>query len=450
MTEPSYQQALDYLYSLLDFETRVEQRSGLHYDLRRVNDLLCRFGNPQIGIPCVHIAGTKGKGSTAAMIASVLTRAGFNTGLYTSPHLVELTERISIDGTSISPDELVYLVNELRPVIAGINEKAVYGRLTTFEALTVLGFLYFDRKEAQFNVIETGLGGRLDATNVVQPEVAVITPVGLDHTDVLGGSLGLIAAEKAGIIKKGSYVVCAPQPPEAAGVIIQRCHQVGARVMDVAKELDVKYSGLEHDSQVLEIKSSYGVYNFKLPLLGSYQGINAASAIASLEGLKDRGFNITHQHIIEGLERVKWPGRFQVLGEKPLVIVDGAHNPESVAVLLESLNLFLKARQYDHAGAKTLIFGASSDKDVEGMTTVLGDYFDRIIVSQSTHPRAMATDALASEFKRIGKPVIIRNSVTQALKEALSHTPESGLILVSGSLFIAGDALRYFARETGA
>ena len=223
VTQDGYQQVLDYLYSFIDYETMHRPRSTADYDLRRMDELLARLGSPQLRARTVHIAGTKGKGSTAAMIAAALTASGYKTGLYTSPHLYDIKERFRIDNQFISAFELVSLVQTMRPEVAAVNEKARYGKLTTFELLTALGFAYFNLRKADFQVVEVGLGGRLDATNIVIPEVCVITSIDFDHTEVLGDTLAKIAAEKAGIIKPGISVVSAPQPTEVADVIEEVC-----------------------------------------------------------------------------------------------------------------------------------------------------------------------------------------------------------------------------------
>ncbi|MCL2281372.1 MAG: Mur ligase family protein, partial [Dehalococcoidia bacterium] len=223
-----YRDALGYLYSFVDYENSQQVRSSANYDLRRMEELLVRLGNPHLCAPSVHIAGTKGKGSTAAMIASVLTASGYRVGLYTSPHLIDIRERMRLNGRLISRVALVSCVEQLKPEVELINARASYGRLTTFEVLTALGFLYFTEQKVDFQVVEVGLGGRLDATNVIQPEVCAITTLGLDHTEILGDTLARIAAEKAGIIKQGVPLVSARQEPEAADIIEGFCKRQDA------------------------------------------------------------------------------------------------------------------------------------------------------------------------------------------------------------------------------
>jgi len=312
-----YQQALDYIYSYIDYETMRMPRDAAHYDLRRMDELLARIGNPHLKARSVHIAGTNAKGSVAAMVASALSGCGYTTGLYTSPHLISLNERIRVDGKLISNDELIALVEKLKPEVETVDQKATYGRLTTFEFLTALGFAYFEQKGAEFQVMEVGLGGRLDATNVTNPEVCIITPINFDHMEVLGNSLAEIAAEKAGIIKPGSTVVISPQLDEAAEVIKQTCQR--CRVQLITVGTDVTWQGLGFDlgRQLLRVKGRKDSYELSIPLLGQHQLDNAATAVAALEVLVDRGFNISVQGIVGGLGRVSWPGGSRFLAVTP-------------------------------------------------------------------------------------------------------------------------------------
>ena len=444
MIEPDYQQALDYLYSLVDFETRVELRSSINYDLRRMDELLAVFGKPHTRMPSVHIAGTKGKGSTAAMIASAMQHAGYRSGLYTSPHLVDLTERMCINGVPVPRAVLVDLVNEIKPVVTRLNQAARFGRLTTFEVLTALGFLHFARSGANFQVIETGLGGRLDATNVLKPEVCVITSIGLDHTAVLGNTIELIAREKAGIIKPGSTVISAPQKPEAEAVIRQASASVNAVYME--NPVRVLTEGYAEDRQLFTIEGLRGLYSIRSPLLGRYQAPNIGCAVSTLEVLGEKGFNISRQHIVEGLENVKWPGRFHILCSRPLTITDGAHTPESITAFLDSLDAYLKARSLYYTGS-VVVFGASSDKDVLNMVAPLISRFDTVILTRSDHPRAMPPEEIAGLIKQPEKPVILTETVSRAIDEAMSRVSSAGVIAITGSLFVTGDAVRYFSPE---
>jgi dihydrofolate synthase/folylpolyglutamate synthase len=431
----SYQQALDYLYSFIDYETMRLPRSAVNYDLRRVEELLFRLGNPHLAARSVHIAGTKGKGSVAAMMAAVLTASGYITGLYTSPHLNDLRERIRVDGELITEAELVALVERLKPEIEAVNEKATYGELTTFELLTALGFAHFKLKGVDFQVLEVGLGGRLDATNVVQPEVAIITPISFDHTEVLGDSLTEVANEKAGIIKPGSMVVTSPQPDEVAQVIEKTCRSCNADLIKVGSDVVWQSLGFDSKRQLLRVKGKLGSYKLSIPLLGHYQLENAATAVAALEVLAGRGFNISRNSIVNGLARASWPGRFQILSHHPLLVVDGAHNPDSARKLRQSLVEYF---DFDRA---ILVMGVSSDKDVAGIISELAPLFDKVIVTRSHHPRAMALEQLIAEFRRCGVEVQAVECVPEALSLALSMAGGRDLVCVSGSLFVVAEAM---------
>ncbi len=434
----SYQQALDYLYSFIDYETMHQPRQAAHYDLRRMEELLCRLGNPHLKARTVHIAGTKGKGSTAAMIASALTAAGYATGLYTSPHLTDIRERFRINGRLITRDELADLVQRLKPEVTAVNRRAAYGQLTTFELLTALGFCHFAGKGVDFQVVEAGLGGRLDATNVVSPEVGVITTISLDHTEVLGDSLAAVATEKAGIIKPGMTVVSAPQPPAAARVIEETCLKQGAGLIRVGTEVSWRRLDLDEGSQILEIKGRRNRYRLSLPLLGGFQQVNAATAVAVLEALAEKGFDISPGAVTKGLGSVSWPGRFQIIRRRPAIVLDGAHNPAAAAGLVESLRDYFNRQP---VGQAILVFGASVDKDLTGIAAALSPYFNRAIVTRSRHPRAMAGAPVEAEFSRHGLEVEAAASVAGALKRALAVAGEEDIICVTGSLFVVGEAI---------
>ena len=430
-----YQQTLDYIYSFVDYETMPRPLDAANYDLRRVEELLVRLGNPHLKARSVHIAGTNGKGSTAAMVASALTISGYTTGLYTSPHLNDLRERIRVDSELISRAELISLVERLKPEVEVVNRKATYGRLTTFELLTALGFIYFGLKGVDFQVLEVGLGGRLDATNVIQPEVCLITSVSLDHRDVLGNSLAEIAAEKAGIIKPGCVVVTSPQADEVARVIKETCVNRGASLVRVGIDVTWQELGFVSNRQLLRVKGRLGSYELSIPLLGHYQLENAATAVAALEVLAGRGFNISRDSIINGLAQVSWPGRFQILSYHPLILVDGAHNPDGARRLKQSLERYF---DFDRA---ILVIGASFDKDIAGIVSELSPLFDKVIVTRSRHPRAMASLPIVAEFRKHGVETQAVDNVPAALSLALALAGDRDLICVAGSLFVIAEAI---------
>ncbi|MFC1874877.1 bifunctional folylpolyglutamate synthase/dihydrofolate synthase [Chloroflexota bacterium] len=448
MVGSPYQQALDYLYSFVDYETMHQPRDAVSYDLRRMDELLAQLDNPHLKAESVHIAGTKGKGSIAAMIASALTAAGYKTGLYTSPHLIDIRERFRIDGGFISSAAIVGLVAKLKPEVAAVNRKATYGKLTTFELLTALGFLYFALSGVDFQVVEAGLGGRLDATNVINAGVCVIASINLDHTEVLGDSLAEIATEKAGVIKPGSVVVGSPQPDEAARVIEAACLERGARLVRAGRDVTWEGLGFDNSRQLLNVKGRLDSYRLSLPLLGRYQMENAAVAVAALEVLVEKGFSVSRDSIISGLERVSWPGRFQILGHSPLVVADGAHNPASARELKSSLEHYFKGCS-DHSlkgkpfKPAVLVFGTSYDKDIAGIVPELYPFFDRVIATRSRHPRSMAVTSVAGEFGRYGVTAQPMEAVPEALSLAQEMAGERGFVCITGSLFVVGEAIEY-------
>jgi dihydrofolate synthase/folylpolyglutamate synthase len=434
-----YQAALDYVLRFADYERMP--RSALVFDLRRIEALLVRLNNPQEAAKSIHIAGTKGKGSTVAIIASILTQAGYRTGLYTSPHLLDFTERIQIDGRPIAREDFAGLVAKLKPEVEAVNALSAFGELTTFEILTALAFVYFKEQEVDYQILETGLGGRLDATNVVKPEVCAITSISFDHTDVLGDTLAQIAREKAGIIKPGSTVVCAPQSPEAMEVIVSICQERGVRLVSVGSDIVWQRKTFSSEGQTFQLKGLLGEYEFNLPLLGEHQLENAATAVAVTEVLIERGAKISPESIARGLAQVRWPGRLQILKHKPWVIVDGAHNADSMRRLVKALRQYFK---YDRA---FLIFGASSDKDIAGMVRELAHFPDSVIVTRSRHPRAVAPDRLVGEFSKCGDVPQVAENISAAVKLALAKAKPADLICAAGSLFVVAEVMEYMSKR---
>ncbi len=430
-----YQQTLDYIDSYTDYEKIPMPHDPAFYDLRRVEELLGRLGSPHLEAKSVHIAGTKGKGSTAAMVASALTASGYTTGLYTSPHLNTLRERFRVDGEFITEGELVSVVERLKPEVEAVNQKATYGELTTFELLTALAFAHFKLKGVDFQVLEVGLGGKYDATNIIKPEVCIITSISFDHTEVLGNTLTEIATEKAGIIKPDCVVVLSSQPDEVVRVIEGVCHSRGAELVRVGKDVTWQSLGFDYKRQSFEVKGRLGNYKLSIPLLGQYQLGNAATAVAALEVLAARGFDISRDSIIDGLARVSWAGRFQILSQHPLMIVDGAHNPDSARKLRESLVQYF---DFDRA---ILVTGVSFDKDIDGIVSELVPLFDKVIVTRSRHPRAMALDQLTAAFGRQGVEAQAAESIPEALSLARSIAGARDLICVAGSLFVVAEAI---------
>ncbi len=439
----NYQQAIDYINSYTDYEKIGMPHDPAFYDLRRVDELLAHLGNPHRKARSVHITGTNGKGSVAAMVASALTVSGYKTGLYTSPHLHTWRERIRVDGEQVSEGQLARLVGGLKPEVEAVNERATYGELTTFELLTALAFAYFGQKGVDFQVLEVGMGGKFDATNVINPEVCIITSISFDHMDVLGDTLTKIAAEKVGIIKPASTVVSSPQPEEVAGVIREACRLGRAQLMQVGSEVTWQGLGFDLNRQRLRVQGRRDSYELVIPLLGEHQLANAATAVATLEVLADRGFNISREGITKGLGQVSWPGRFQILSRHPLVVVDGAHNVDAARSLKKSLE------QYCDFERAILVIGASAEKDIASLVSELAPLFDRVMVTRSRHPRAMAPALLAAEFARHGIEARVAEDVPSALSQAQALAGEGDLICVAGSLFVVAEAMEQLGRLSG-
>jgi dihydrofolate synthase/folylpolyglutamate synthase len=434
----NYRQAEDYILSFTDYEKIPGiAYTSANYDLRRMEKLLLPLGNPHLGTRTVHIAGTKGKGSTAAMISRVLIAAGYNTGLFTSPHLHTLRERIRTSGTMISEADFAALVAKVKPIVEKVNREAAYGELTTFEILTAIVFAYFKSSRVDFQLLEVGLGGRLDATNVAKADVCVITSISLDHTEILGDTVAKIAAEKAGIIKPGCIVVSSPQVGEAAEVIRQVCQQQGARLIQVGEDIVWQKTGGDLHLQNFAVKGRSGNYDLAIPLLGDHQLENAATALAALEALVYLGAKISAQDFVQGFGQVSWPGRLQILSREPMVLVDGAHNAYSMRKLVEAIKKLFRFKRC------LVIFGTSCDKDVLGMAKELESLADNIIITTSSHPRAASISTLAREFARLDIKVDIVENISTALPKALAVAQKKDLILVTGSLFVVAEAIDY-------
>jgi dihydrofolate synthase/folylpolyglutamate synthase len=443
----NYEQALTYISGYTDYEKVPMPHALASYDLRRVEELLARLGNPHLKTRSVHIAGTNGKGSTAAMIASVLTKSGYRTGLYTSPHLNTIRERFRINGKLISTTEFTAIVARLKPEVERVNELSTYGELTTFELLTALCFTYFSRHKVDFQVLEVGMGGRFDATNVIQPEVCVITSISLDHTQVLGNSVTEIATEKAGIIKPGSTVVLSPQKEAVTRVVEEACQRQGAELVMVGRDITWRSLGFDSRQQLLEVSGwqnksgARSRYRISIPFLGRYQLENAATAVAALEVLIARGADIPQDSIIEGLRRVSWPGRLQVLARRPLLVVDGAHNPDAARKLREALSEYFSFKK------AIFIMGASRDKDISGVVSALNTLFGEVIVTQSRHPRAMEPARLASIFGQYGIEAKVAATVPEAISIAMGRAGTHDLICVTGSLFVVAEAIEWMTKS---
>ncbi len=437
--EAQYNKALDYLYSFVDYSLKYSSElAKAEFNLDRMFALMEELGNPQNAYPIIHVAGTKGKGSVSALCASGLKVAGYKVGLYTSPHLLDYCERIQVNGEAISHDFLVELVEEIKPAVAKIP------KLTTFEITTALGFLAFAEQRCNAAVIEVGLGGRLDATNIVTPRVAVITSLSYDHMAVLGDTLAKIAGEKAGIIKHGVPVVSSSQKEEALEVLQRVAKEMNSEVILVGKDITFESVSSSLDGQVVSIQRRWlsassrnpaaHSTTVQIPLLGKHQLENAATAYAAL---KVSGLEISDEAIQRGFAQVKWRGRFEIARRDPPVIFDSAHNEDSFEKLRQTLETHFPGKQ------AYLIFGASEDKNIPGMFAAMKPKIRRLIVTRADHPRALEEERIVELARQAGIETEAVSPVESALARALELSANDGSIVLSaGSMFVTAEVMR--------
>jgi dihydrofolate synthase / folylpolyglutamate synthase len=459
-----YQDALDYIFSFVNYERQARYAyNAVTFSLQRMEELLERLGNPHHAFRSVHIAGTKGKGSTSVMVESVLRMAGYRTGLYTSPHLHTFRERIRLNGALMSKSDLVEMLERSRPAM-----EATQG-ITAFEIMTALAFVYFAERGVEWAVLEVGLGGRLDATNVIHPAVGSITSLSYDHVELLGHTLSLIAWEKAGIIKPGVPIVSAPQEPEAMGIIRRVCADTGARLVVIGEDWTVEGDGTDLAGQAFTVMRhaapgavapvAHGTVPNVLPdlhvrLLGRHQLINATTAVAILWELSTQGVDIPENALRAGLVQARWPGRFEVLSRSPGLVVDSAHNTDSAMKLRAALAEWFPRPPRNRLA---LVFGASADKDIDGMLHAFLKPdpaikilpADKVIVTKSYHPRAADLAGLADHVRTLNPncPISVHDNLDSALTEALAWAGHDDLICVTGSIFVVAQARRAWAKR---
>lgn len=430
-----YSQSIDYLNSLVDYShTPNLKYSPEAFDLQRMRDLLALMGEPQKAFPIVHIAGTKGKGSTAALMAAVLQAAGYKVGLFTSPYLFDFCEQIQVNRKSITHEELSDQVKALKPFLDQVKN------ITTFESTTAIGFQYFKDQRVDIAIIEAGLGGRTDATNVVDPLMSVITSISYDHVGVLGSTIESIAEHKSGIIKPGKPVVIARQVYlEATKVILEAAKRTGSEVIEAEKQVSCAPLSHSLDVQIFHASFKDAEQNswdgdYSLGLLGAHQIENASTALTALAKLTELGFIITQTHLSHGFRNVFWPCRFEVVSRDPLMVLDSAHNVDSAEKLKQCIADYL-------AGYKIiLIFGASVDKDIAGMFDVLLPGVERLIFSKSLHPRAAEPAMLVKLVKDTPVPCEVAENITEAIQIAKRQADKQTAIVVAGSIFMAAAA----------
>ncbi len=419
-----YKKALRYIHSV--------SWKGSVPGLERTRELLSLMGNPQKSTKFIHIVGTNGKGSTAAMTASILTQAGYTAGLYTSPYIFSFNERMKVNGADISDEELVQIVAFIKPLADGMKDTP-----TEFELVTCIAFEFFKRHGCDVVCLEAGMGGELDSTNVIDsPLAAVITNIGLDHTEYLGDTLEKIALTKSKVIKEGCVAVLYDTCPSVEEVFANRCHKVGATLVkaDFSAVRDVK-SSLE--GQTFSWKEYDGLF---IRLIGSHQLKNASVVLTLIGQLNLRGFKITQAAVKKGLKEVAWPGRFEIVSHSPLFIVDGGHNPQCIEALVENVKTYLPD------GKLVILTGVLADKDYEKMYSEMAEYASEFVTYTVPNPRALSAGSLGKYLERFSKPVTVCKSIKKGVNTAKKTAGKDGTVLACGSLYAVSEIEKY-ARE---
>ena len=435
----NYKAALAYIDTFINSEKSPDfSRQARFYNLERISRLLAKLGDPHRRLKVVHVAGSKGKGSTAALIASILTHAGYKTGLFTQPHLITPRERCRINSRLISETEFARYVDRLKPSIEAMAELKSVGCVSFFEIYTALAFTYFADNAVDFAVIEVGLGGRLDATNVVDPLVSVITPISLEHTAILGDTHEAIAKEKAEIIKLNRPAVLAPQVPEAQAVFEAVAADRDAPVDQVGRDIHLKRNDWNINGQTFDLTTPSVSYpDLFLPLLGEHQAINAATAIACIERIRQEGYTVPRTSIYGGLKEVHWTGRMQVVGRLPVILLDGAHSPTSAEALCTAIREVFRYQRL------ILVVGLMRDKDLQAIGQVLCPFADEIITTQAfDNPRVTPAEEIAEAWSEIGENFHVCPNVREAIPLAQSIAAVSDLICIAGSIYIVGEAMK--------
>jgi dihydrofolate synthase/folylpolyglutamate synthase len=423
-----YRQALAYIYEFVDFSlTHQEQVAPERFELGRMFRFLEKMGNPHQAFPSIHIAGTKGKGSVAAHCAAALQAGGYKTGLYTSPHLHDFRERIQVDGEMISMGDFASLVDALKPAVESTPG------LTSYELQTALAFVYFAQQQVDYAVVEVGMGGRLDSTNVITPIVSVITSISLDHMYVLGDTLGEIAGEKGGIIKPGIPVISALQQAEALNVLEKLAEENGSDIALLGREIAFGCGSKTLEGQSFTVKYSGDVIPLETRLLGRHQVENAVTAFAALDMARSAGLALDDEAIRKGFKQVNWPGRFEIVNKEPPLVFDGAHNRDSAKRLAQTVSEYFPGRPI------TLVFGAMEDKDISGMFAELLPHCDNLILTSADHPRAAKIDTLVELAADYHVNQVFVQNAEDLLPQALALAGQTGIVVVTGSLSVVGD-----------
>ena len=420
-----YQEAIKYITEVGNF--------GSNYGLERTYKLLEFLDNPHGKLKIIHIAGTNGKGSTTAMITSMLKEAGYKVGMYTSPFLEEFEERIQINGNNIPKEKLAQLMTKIKYAVDKVIEEG-YNHPTEFEIITVLMFLYFATEKVDFAVVEVGLGGRLDSTNVITPILSVITSISFDHTNILGNTLEEIAREKAGIIKAGIPTLIYPQEEIVEKVLSEKCEELGAKLYKINKDDAKLVEIIKEDKiyQLVKVKLD-DEYDVKLPLLGEHQILNLAVALKALEIIKDKAAKLSKESIIKALSEVRWNGRLEVMSNEPCVVIDGAHNIQGITQLDKNIKKYFK---YDDL---YLILGILADKDVDHMVKVITPQAKKVFTVTPNSIRAETSEELMGVVKKYNHDCQAYSDYKNAFEDALKLCKKDDLLLISGSLYMIGE-----------
>ncbi len=441
----NYREAIRYLESFIDYEKRNDFNYASAIKLARVRALLDGLGNPQKNFRSVHIAGTKGKGSICAFVYSMLKDGGIKAGLYTSPHLIDFKERIRISfpkDRTIDEAEIAALVARIKIFLDNFSKSSKFGPPSFFEVYTALAFLFFSIKKTDIAVIETGMGGRLDATNVIDPLAVGLAPISYDHTDKLGKTLESIAKEKCGIIKEGAVVVTTEQDPRVMAGIKKAAADKKAALYAVGRDITCETIAADTQGQSFNVRGLHAEYALlRTPLLGKPQAANAAAAIGIVESLRPHGITVSRHSITSGIRNVNWPGRLQVLGREPWIVLDGAQNEASARALKDAVaELFNYKKLY-------LVFGVSSGKDIKGIAANLFPQADRIFLTRAATPRAILPETVKKGLPEYEKKYTATLNVREAVELARREATPGDMVLVTGSLFVVGEALQYLEKK---
>jgi len=427
----TYREALRYLGSFYDYERDIF-RDKTFLNLDRMNRLVRASGDPHMGSPSIHIAGTKGKGSVACFLSNVLREAGYKVGLYTSPHLARITERLSVNNKEIGKKEFALLTNRARSVVEGLPNPI---KPSFFELFTLMCFMHFASKKVDLAVFETGMGGRFDATNVLRPLVSVITSISLDHMEELGSKITDIAREKREIIKKGSICVSAPQEPEVLSLIREKCKSENVKLFAVGTDIIFRGLSCNDKREVLDVETKTGKFRkLRTQVLGRHQLENAAVVIGTVEALKEKGYQISHRAVYAGIKKTRLRGRCEVINKNPLVVLDSAHNKESADALKKTISRNFNVKKI------ILVLAIMKDKDIKGITGTLAEIADRVIITKADTPRS-ADPGMIRRFVK-NRNVIVADNVSKAYNISKELAGKDDMIVITGSFYLAGEFLK--------